>query len=161
MDKNLKELLNQQINKELYSAYLYLSMASYFDSINLEGFSHWMKVQVKEEFSHAMKFYEFLFDRGEKVILERIEKPTSDFSSVSDVFEKILAHEKKITESIEKIYEMAQKVEDKATIVFIQWFISEQIEEEKTAQRILEKLKMIKEHPHGILMLDAQMAKRE
>lgn len=161
MDKELKDLLNQQINKEFYSAYLYLSMACYFDSVNLEGFSHWMKIQAKEEFSHAMKFYDFLIDRGEKVILEAIEKPPFNFNSVTDVFEKTLQHEKEITKNIEEIYQLAEKVNDRATSVFIQWFINEQVEEEKNVSVILEKLKMIKEHPQGILMLDSILAKRE
>lgn len=161
MDKKLVEAINEQIKNELYSAYLYLSMAAYFDSENLEGFAHWMKVQAKEEVEHAMKFYGFLNDRGERVILEAIEKPPSNFSSPVDVFEKTLKHEKKVTALIGKLYDLAEKVKDKAAVILLQWFITEQVEEEKNASSILEKLKMIGNKPQGILMVDGHMAKRE
>jgi len=161
MDKRLYELLNQQIKSELYSAYLYLSMASYCDSVNLEGFSKWMKVQAKEEVGHAMKIYEFLNDRNERVILEGIEKPPSDFSSPVDIFSKTLEHEKKVTAMIEKIFEAAKDAGDSASIVFLQWFINEQVEEEKQAGRVLEKLKMIEKSPAGLLFIDNELGKRE
>jgi len=161
MDKKLYELLNQQIKSELYSAYLYLSMASYCDSVNLEGFAKWMKVQAKEEVGHAMKIYEFLNDRNERVILEGIEKPPSDFSSPVDIFSKTLEHEKKVTAMIEKIFEAAKDAGDSAGVVFLQWFINEQVEEEKQAGRILEKLKMIEKSPAGLLFIDNELGKRE
>ncbi|HOM27436.1 MAG TPA: ferritin [bacterium] len=160
MDKKLLEELNLQIKKELYSAYLYLSMASYFDYINLEGFATWMKVQAKEEFGHAMRIYDFLNDRGEKVILEGIEKPPSDFSSPKDVFEKTLKHEKEVTKSIENLYKLAKEKNDYSTEIMLQWFITEQVEEEKQANIILEKLKKIEDKPHLILMLDKELSKR-
>jgi ferritin len=161
MDKKLYELLNQQIKSELYSAYLYLSMASYCDSVNLEGFAKWMKVQAKEEVGHAMKIYEFLNDRNERVILEGIEKPPSDFSSPVDIFSKTLEHEKKVTAMIEKIFEAAKEVGDSASMIFLQWFINEQVEEEKQAGKILEKLKMIEKSPAGLLFIDNELGKRE
>lgn len=160
MDRELYRKLNEQINKELYSAYLYLSMASYFDSILLEGFAHWMKVQAKEEFGHAMKIYEFLNDRGERVIFESIDKPPSDFSSPVDVFEKTFEHEKKVTESIENLYKLAKEKNDYATEVMLQWFITEQIEEEKQAQEILEKLKKIEGRDYLLIMMDKELSKR-
>ncbi|MGB9676999.1 MAG: ferritin [Candidatus Ratteibacteria bacterium] len=160
MDKELLKELNLQIKKELYSAYLYLSMASYFDYINLEGFSHWMKVQAKEEFGHAMRIYEFLNDRGERVIFEEIEKPPSDFSSPLDVFEKTLNHEKEITKSIENLYKLAKEKNDYSSEIMLQWFINEQVEEEKQASVILEKIKKIEDKPHLILMIDKELAKR-
>ncbi|MGC8976865.1 MAG: ferritin [Candidatus Ratteibacteria bacterium] len=160
MDKELLKELNLQIRKELYSAYLYLSMASYLDYINLEGFSHWMKVQAKEEFGHAMRIYEFLNDRGERVIFEEIEKPPSDFSSPLDVFEKILEHEKEVTKSIENLYKLAKEKNDYSSEIMLQWFINEQVEEEKQASVILEKIKKIEDKPHLILMIDKELAKR-
>lgn len=161
MERKMEEAINEQIKNELYSAYLYLSMASYFDSINLEGFSHWMKVQAKEEVSHAMKLYDFVFDRGGKVIFKEIPAPPSDFSSPLDVFEKVLQHEKKVTELIEKLYKLSLELNDTACQIMLQWFINEQVEEEKNALKIVEKLKMIKESPQGILIIDRELAKRE
>ncbi|MCS7181289.1 MAG: ferritin [bacterium] len=160
MDKELYKELNEQIRKELYSAYLYLSMASYFDSINLEGFAHWMKLQAKEEFGHAMKIYDFLNDKGERVILESIEKPISEFSSPIEVFEKTLEHEKKVTKSIENLFKLAKEKKDYATEIMLQWFISEQVEEEKQASIILEKLKKIEDKDYLLFYFDKEMAKR-
>lgn len=161
MERKMEEAINEQIKNELYSAYLYLSMASYFDSINLEGFSHWMKVQAKEEVSHAMKLYDFVFDRGGKVIFKEIPAPPSDFSSPLDVFEKVLQHEKKVTELIEKLYKLSLELNDTACQIMLQWFINEQVEDEKNALKIVERLKMIKESPQGILIIDRELAKRE
>jgi ferritin len=161
MDKKLYEELNNQIKKELYSAYLYLSMASYFDFLNLEGFAHWMKVQAKEEFGHAMRIYEFLNDRGERVIFDEIEKPPNDFTSVVDVFEKTLEHEKKITKSIENLYSLAKEKNDYSTEIMLQWFITEQVEEEKNASVILEKLKKIEGKEHLLMYFDKELGKRE
>jgi ferritin len=156
----LQKAFNEQIKNELYSAYLYLSMAAYFESINLTGFSHWMRQQVKEEMVHAMKMFEFLGDRGERVILEAIAKPPSDFSSPKGVFEETLKHEKKVTSLINKLYDLASKVDDKAAVIFLQWFVTEQVEEEKSASDILEKLKVAKPDSAALLMLDSMMGKR-
>jgi ferritin len=161
MDKKLYEELNNQIKKELYSAYLYLSMASYFDFLNLEGFAHWMKVQAKEEFGHAMRIYEFLNDRGERVIFDEIEKPPSDFTSPIDVFEKTLEHEKKVTKSIENLYSLAKEKNDYSAEIMLQWFITEQVEEEKNASVILEKLKKIEGKEHLLMYFDKELGKRE
>ncbi|MBP7087881.1 MAG: ferritin [Candidatus Omnitrophica bacterium] len=160
MDKKLEKELNQQLNKELYSAYLYLAMAAYFEAENLSGFSHWMQIQAKEETSHAMKFFSYLNERGLRVILEAIDKPPVQFSSAEDVFKKSLQHEQKVTASINNLYTIAQKVEDNATKVFLQWFINEQVEEEKSVTEILSKLKYIDEQPAGILMLDKELGAR-
>lgn len=161
MDKKLYEELNNQIKKELYSAYLYLSMASYFDSINLEGFAHWMKIQAKEEFGHAMKIYEFMNDRGERVIFQEIEKPPSEFTSPVEVFEKILQHEKKITQNIENLYSLAKEKNDYSAEIMLQWFITEQVEEEKNASVILEKLKKIGGKDYLLMYLDKELGNRE
>lgn len=161
MDKKLVKAINEQIKNELYSAYLYLSMAAYFESTNLSGFAHWMKIQAKEEYGHAMKFYGFLNDRNERVILQAIDQPPYDFNSVQEVFEKTLAHEKEVTAMINDLYDLAQKVSDNATMVFLHWYITEQVEEENNAVVILDKIKAIKSEPAGLMMLDSILGKRE
>ena len=161
MDKKLEDAINKQINNEIYSAYLYLSMAAYFESTNLEGFSKWMKIQAKEEMSHAMKFFEFLNDRGEKVILEQIAQPPAKFASPEDVFKKSLSHEKKVTSLINKLYDLANKLKDTSASIMLQWFITEQVEEEKNASLVLEKLKLVSSSSPALLMLNAELGKRE
>ena len=161
MDKKLEKAFNDQIKNELYSAYLYLSMAAYFDAKNLPGFSHWMKVQFKEETTHAMKMFDFLADRGARVALQAIEEPTQDFDSVQDVFALTLGHEKKVTALIDKLYAIAKEIKDNASAVFLEWFISEQVEEEKNASSILETLKKLKPDCAAVIMLDRELAKRE
>lgn len=161
MDKKLMEALNKQINNEFYSAYLYLSMAAYFDSASLEGFAKWMKVQAKEEMGHAMKLYGFLNDRNEPIILEQIGKPPSKFTSPQDVFKKSLAHEKGVTATINKLYDLANKVKDISAVVILQWYITEQVEEEKSASVVLEKLKLVPSDSPALLMLDAELGRRE
>ena len=160
MDKRLEKAMNEQLTKELYSAYLYLSMFAYFESESLAGFSHWMKMQVQEEILHAMKFFDFLNKRSSRVVLEAIDKPLTKFSSIKDVFEKTLRHEQKVTASINDLYTLAQKVNDQTVCVFLQWFIAEQVEEEKNPADILGKLKYISDQPAGILMLDKELATR-
>jgi ferritin len=157
MDKQLEKLYQDQIKNEWYSAYLYLSMAAYFESINLEGFAHWMYTQAKEEQEHGKKMFDFLIDRGVKVVLQGIPQPPADFASPVEIFEK----EQKVTALINGIADMADKVNDHPSKVFIQWFISEQVEEEKNASRILDLLKKIPANSAGIFQLDHQLAKRE
>jgi ferritin len=161
MDTKLQKAFNEQIKNEFYSAYLYLAMAAYFEAATLEGFAHWMKVQFKEEQNHAMKMFEFLNDRNTKVVLEPIAQPPADFASAGEVFAKVLEHEKKVTALIHKLYETAQKANDNAACVFLQWFITEQVEEEKNAVKILETIKMIKPDSAALIMLDRELAKRE
>lgn len=160
MDKTLEKALNKQITNEYYSSYLYLSMAGYFDSKNLPGFSHWMKIQAQEEMLHVMKFFDFMNDRGCKVEFGAINKPPSDFASVKDVFEKTLKHEKAVTAAINDLYSMAQKANDNAALMFLQWFITEQVEEEKNPTDILAKLEFIKKDSVGTFMLDKELAAR-
>ncbi|HNX81777.1 MAG TPA: ferritin [Candidatus Omnitrophota bacterium] len=161
MDKKLNEIINDQIKNELYSAYLYLAMAAYFESKNFPGFAHWMKVQAKEEFGHAMKFYDYVFDTNGRVVLQSIPQPPTDFASTMEVFEKTLAHEKEVTKLINNIYEEAIELNDNAATIFLQWFITEQVEEEKNATVIIETLKMIKPDSAGMIMYDHQLSKRE
>jgi len=161
MDNTLYKELNEQVRKELYSAYLYMSMASYFDSLKLKGFAHWMKVQAEEESSHAMKIYDYLNSRGERVIFESIDKPPSDFKSPVDVFEKTLEHEKKVTKSIGNLFNLSKEKNDSDAGSFLQWFVNEQVEEERNVLTILEKLKEIRGNEQLILMLDKELGSRE
>ena len=161
MDKQLEKLWQDQIKNEWYSSYLYLSMASYFESVNLEGFAHWMYKQAGEEQAHGKKMFDFLIDRGVKVVLQAIPQPPADFASALDVIEKTLEHEQKVTGLINAIADHGDKVNDRPSRVFIQWFISEQVEEEKNASRILDLLKKIPANSAGIFQLDHQLGKRE
>ena len=161
MDKQLEKLIQDQVRNEWYSAYLYLSMASYFESVNLGGFAAWMYKQAGEEQAHGKKMFDFLIDRGVKVLLQAIDRPPADFASAVDAFEKTLEHEQKVTALINGIADQADKSNDRPTKVFIQWFITEQVEEEKNASRILDLLKKIPPNSAGIFQLDHQLGKRE
>jgi len=161
MNKKLLEEMNDQINKEIFSGYLYLSMAAHFMAVNLNGFSKWMQIQAEEELEHGLKFFEYLNDIGEKVTLKAIEQPKTEFGSLVEVFEEVLAHEKFVTSRIHLLYEIALKENDYATQMFLQWFINEQVEEEKNATEILEKLKFVGDSGNAILMLDRTMGERE
>ena len=161
MDKQLEKLIQDQIKNEWYSAYLYLSMAAYFESTNLEGFAAWMYKQAGEEQAHGKKMFDFLIDRGVKVVLQAIAQPPADFTSPVDVLEKTYEHEKKVTALINGIADQADKANDHPAKVFIQWFITEQVEEEKSASRILDLLKRIPPNSAGIFQLDHQLGKRE
>ena len=160
MDAKLAKAMNAQIVKELYSAYLYLSMAAYFAAQGLDGFNHWMQMQAQEELVHAMIFFNFMNDRGDRVMLGAIEQPDVDFDSVVDVFEKTLAHEKKVSKSINDLYKIAEDVNDNAAKIKLQWFITEQVEEEKNPSDILAKLSLGKNAPSAILFMDKDMAAR-
>lgn len=161
MSEKLLDAMNVQINKELYSGYLYLSMAAYADAMNLPGFAHWMKLQALEEQEHAMKFYDFINSRGGRVVLEAIEQPEVEFESVLQLFEKTLEHEQYVTSLIDKLYAMAVEENDYASQVFLNWFVAEQVEEEETAAGILETLRMVGEKGHALFMLDRQLGSRE
>lgn len=161
MDKKLQDAVNEQIAREFYSAYLYLAMAAYFDSVDLPGFSRWMKAQAKEEVSHGMKFYEYLADRGARVTLKAIAQPPAEFSSPLDVFEKTLAHEQEVTRSIDGLYALAAKAGDNASVLAFQWFVTEQVEEEKNASDIIAKLRRVGEKGHGLILMDKELGSRE
>ena len=160
MDAKLIKAMNEQITKELYSSYLYLSMAAYFEAKGLSGFSHWMQMQAQEEIIHAMLFFNFINDRGDRVVLGAIDKPPANFASVKDVFEKTLAHEKLVTKSINDLYKTADEVNDNAAKIKLQWFINEQVEEEKNPTDIIAKLELVNNEPAGILIMDKDMAVR-
>jgi ferritin len=157
----VEKAINEQINAELYSAYLYLSMAAYFESQNLKGFAHWMQAQTKEEVGHAMKMYGFVFERGGKVALKAIENPQSSWKSPLNAFESVYEHEQKVTELINKLVDVARSENDVASENFLMWFIDEQVEEEAHASEIVEKLKMIGDARQGLFMLDRELGARE
>jgi len=159
--KKMLDGFNDQINKELFSSYLYLAMSAHFESVNLSGFASWMKVQSNEETEHGMKMYQYVFERGGRVILEAIAKPAAEYKTPLDVMKKVLEHEKKVTASIEALYELALKEKDYASQVLLQWFIKEQVEEEKNASDIIELLKSIGDNPAGLAMVDQRLGFRK
>jgi len=160
MNKSLAKAFNEQVKNEIYSGYIYLAMAQYFEGVNLPGCAHWMRKQTKEEVGHAMKLIGYLNDVGETVELAAIGKPPANYKSPLDAFKKTLEHEKKVTGLINKLYNLAQKVGDNAAAICLQWFVTEQIEEEKSATDILEMLKRVKPDSGQIIMLDQALAKR-
>jgi ferritin len=161
ISKTLLAEMNEQIKHELYSAYLYLSMASHFEEGNLGGFASWMKLQAEEEQEHAMKFFDFIHDRGGQVILQAIDQPPAEFGTPLTVFEQVLEHEKKVTSLIHKLYSQAIKDNDYASQTFLNWFVDEQVEEEKNASQILEWIRMTGEGGHAIFMIDHELGKRD
>lgn len=160
LSKKMHSALNDQISMEFNSAYAYLAMAAHFEEENLSGFAHWMKLQYQEETGHAMKLIGYLNDRGGRVILKAIDQPASKYKSAREVFQAVLDHERAVSASIGSLYELAAKEGDHATMVEMQWFIKEQVEEEKTAVKILEQLKVVGDHGVSLLMLDRQLAAR-
>ncbi len=160
LSKTMQDALNEQINKEYYSAYLYLSMSAYFESINMPGSAKWMRAQYDEERAHALKFFDYINDRNARVALKTIEQPAAEFASPVAVWETVLEHEKKVTGSIHKLYEHALKENDYATQSLLKWFIDEQVEEEKNATLMLERFKSGGNQPALLLMLDGHFTKR-
>ncbi len=160
LNKRLEVELNKQVNAEFYSAYLYLSMSAYLADNNLNGFSNWMKVQFEEEQDHAMKFFKFILDRGGKVNLDKIAAPKTEWNGVVDVFEEVLKHEEHVTSLINNLIEIAYEEKDHATVAELQWFVTEQVEEEATVSDILDQLKMIEGKGAGLFMLDREMKQR-
>jgi ferritin len=160
MNDKVQDALNAQLNAELYSSYLYLSMAAYFESTNLAGFANWMNVQAQEELMHAMKFYDYINERGGRVILKQIEGPPSIWDSPKVAFEHVLKHERKVTSLINSLVDLSMLEKDHATYNFMQWFVSEQVEEESSAETVLNKLKLVGSDGSGILMLDQELGAR-
>jgi ferritin len=160
ISKTLQDAINDQINKELYSSYLYLSMAAYFECHNLLGFAKWMQVQEGEERGHAMKLYQFLVDRGGRVLLKAIAAPELDWKTSLEVFKQVAEHEAKVTASINSLYEVALEEKDYAAQMALQWFITEQVEEEKNAAEIVQQLELIDARGTAVLMLDHRLGKR-
>lgn len=161
LGKNLQDAINEQIREELASAYIYLSMAAYFEDQNLPGFAHWMVLQSEEEVEHAMKFYAHVNERGGRVLLQAIPEPPAQFEGPLDAFQKALEHERYISSRIVDLYKLAQKEGEYASLSLLQWFVDEQVEEEDSATEIVEQLKLVGDKGHALLMLDRQLAQRE
>jgi len=160
ISNKMADALNDQVNAELYSAYLYLSMESYFKAQNLNGFANWMKVQTQEEVSHAMKIYDFIDERGGRVLMKAIEGPPTDWDSALTVFKAVYEHEQKVTSLINNLVDLAINEKDHATNSFLQWFVNEQVEEEASADEIVQQLKMMENAPGGMFMLDRELGQR-
>ncbi len=161
LDKRMNEALNKQLNEELFSAYLYLSMSAWFDSIGLKGFANWMMVQYQEETEHAMKFYRYIQSRGGDVKLLAIKEPPQEWDSPLHAFEETLKHEQFITKCINELVDLSEELKDRATYNFLQWFVDEQVEEEENDRDIIDRLKLIEGSKNGIFMLDMELAKRQ
>lgn len=160
MNEKIFKALNDQLNSELYSAYLYLSMAAYFQSINLSGFANWMKVQAMEEEIHAMKFFDFINERGGRVDLSDIKKPPHEWESPLTAFQVAYDHERLVTGLINELADLALKEKDHATYNMLQWFVSEQVEEESSANDVVQKLKLFKGEGNGLFIIDRELAQR-
>ncbi len=160
LSDKMQDALNGQLNAEFYSSYFYLSMNAYFKSVNLDGFANWMYYQVQEELTHSMKFYDFINQRGGKVKLLQVEAPSAEWGSPLAVFEATLEHEQKVTGLINELVELALAEHDHATNIFLQWFVSEQVEEEESVGGVLEQIKLIGEAKGGLFMIDRELAKR-
>lgn len=160
ISKKMLDALNNHLNEEVYSSYLYLSMAAYFEHKNLNGFAQWFKIQSQEEYVHGMKFYTFINQVGGKVNLKAIKTPKTTWKSVTEAFKDTLAHEKKITGLIHKLVDLAMQSKDYAANNFLQWFVTEQVEEENTVEEIIHKLEMIGDNKGGLYMLDRELGTR-
>lgn len=160
ISEKMQAAFNDQINKELYSEYLYLSMAAYFDSLGLKGFANWMRVQVKEERTHAMMMYTYVHDAGGRVLLQPIEGPPTEWESPLKAFEHTLEHEQFVTSRIHHLMDLAIEEKDHASAAFLQWFVTEQVEEEANATEISQELRLIGNNGQGLLMKDRELATR-
>ncbi|MFC2098076.1 ferritin [Bacteroidota bacterium] len=156
MNKKIEKELNKQLNAELYSAYLYLSMSAYAASINLQGFSNWLKTQHDEEQAHAMKLYDYIIDRNGRVNFDKIDAPKNNWDGIIDVFENVLSHEKHVTSLINELVNIAFEEKDHATVNLLQWFVTEQVEEEASASELLDQLKLVDGKGAGLFMLDRE-----
>lgn len=160
LSKAIQDGVNEQIRNELQSAYLYLSMAAYCESENLPGMAKWLRLQWSEEQEHGMKLFDYVYARGGAVTLQSLEKPAAKFRSALDVFQQVLAHEQKVSASINRLYEMALKEKDFATQVELQWFIKEQVEEEKNASGIVAQLELVGDSGTAVALIDRALGAR-
>ncbi len=160
VNQQMLQKLNEQLQKEFFSAYLYLSMEAYLRSLNLDGFANWFHVQAQEERDHAMAFFSYIHKVGGSVVLGAIQQPQTAFSGSQEIFEISLQHEQSVTKSIHGLMDLAQELRDHTSQVFLHWFITEQAEEEESIGRILNKLKLIKGDGAGLFMIDNELAQR-
>ncbi len=160
LNEKVEEALNKHLNAEFYSAYLYLSMAAYFHSANLDGLANWMRVQVQEELAHTMKFFDYINERAGRVVLTAVEGPPSEWDSPLAVFEDAYRHEQHVTSLINGLVDLALEMRDHGTNNFLQWFVAEQVEEEASVDEVVQKLKLVGDDPNGLFMIDRELAQR-
>jgi ferritin len=160
LNERMEEALNEQLNKELYSSYLYLAMSAYSSSVGLPGFAHWFRVQVEEENIHAMKIFDYINDQGGKVKLKEIKEPPVEFGTAMDMFQQTLKHEQFITRSIHELVALANTEKDDITESFLQWYVKEQVEEEENDNEIIAKLEGKDKNEYVVSSVDAELAKR-
>lgn len=161
LDSDVQDAINTQIRNEYYSSYLYLSMSAYCESRNFPGCASWLRRQSEEELVHAMKLFDYMVDRGARVVLESIDQPPSEFGALLEVFEEVLEHEREVTGMINSLYDLAVSQNDHATAVALHWFIEEQVEEEKSAEEVVEKLKLASDNGAALMILDAELGSRQ
>ena len=160
LNSRIQDAFNKQLNAEIFSSYLYLAMSAHFDSQNLAGMANWMRIQTQEELMHAMKFFAFINDRNGRVVLTRIEVPKTEWTSALDVFEDILRHEQKVTGLINDLVDLSLGERDHASNAFLQWFVTEQVEEEAATKTIADKLRLIGDDAVALYMLDGELGQR-
>jgi ferritin len=160
LKRNIEDALNEQLNAELYSGYLYLAMSAWFQSINLGGFASWMRIQAQEELIHAVKFYDYIHERGGRVTLKAIAASPSEWDSSLAAFEAAYAHEQKVTGLINALVDRAREEKDHATEIFLQWFVTEQVEEEDSANEVVQKIRLMGDAAGGLFMLDRELGQR-
>ncbi len=161
LSKAIQGALNDQIKNEYFSSYTYLSMAAHCESINMKGFASWLRKQSEEELVHAMRLYDYVLNRDGRVVLQSIDKPQAKFKSLTDIFTQVLEHEREVTGMINNLYELALNENDHATVVELQWFIHEQVEEERVPSEILETLKLAGNSSSALLILDQKLSERQ
>lgn len=161
LDSDIQDAINTQIRNEYYSSYLYLSMSAYCESRSFPGCASWLRRQSEEELVHAMKLFDYMVDRGARVVLESIDQPPSEFGDLLEVFEEVLEHEREVTGMINSLYDLAVSQNDHATAVALHWFIEEQVEEEKSAEEVVEKLKLASDNGAALMILDAELGSRQ
>jgi ferritin len=161
LTKTVVDALNEQINREIYSSYLYLAMAAWSESGNRRGMAHWLRLQSKEEYGHAMKILGYIEDHGARVALKAIAEPPAEFMCPLELFHQVLAHEKKISSNMHDLHALATKEKDIPTQIFLQWFVTEQVEEEKNASEIVENFKLVGDAPGAVFMIDRHLATRQ
>jgi ferritin len=160
MNAKVEKAINEQIHAEFFSFYLYLSVSAYFSSQHLDGFAHWMRIQAQEEFGHAMKLFDYLNERGGSVQLQAMDAPQREWASAAAAVEAVLGHERHISARINELVNLASSVKDHATTVVLHWYVTEQVEEEATAETLFHQVRMVESSPHGLLMLDRELAGR-
>ena len=161
LNQVMQEAINEQINNELFSSYSYLSMSAYCEHQRFTGCAHWMRLQSQEEYNHALRIYDFLLARNGRVVLQPVAQPQVDFESIPEVFERAYAQEQLVTEQIDRLYELAFKEKAFAALVELEWFITEQVEEEKVAREIVHKFQLVKDDPSSLLDLDRELGERQ